>query len=146
MKRSFWIAGTRRGLTLAETVVALGILGLALVMSAELAVRSLRQRAEHANRLEAIEVAANILEEASARPFAELLPEWASGQELPESLAKRLDNPSLKVKVEPEEGRPRAKRVSVVLTWDLRPGHPARPVQLVALLTDRRLAKTGGEP
>jgi prepilin-type N-terminal cleavage/methylation domain-containing protein len=137
---------TRHGFTLAETIVALGILGLALVMATELAVRSLRQRAENATRLEALEAAANILEEASARPFAELSPEWAAGQELPEGLARRLDNAVLKVKVEPEEGRPQTKRVSVVLTWDLRPEHPARPVRLATVFSDRCAAKTGGEP
>ncbi len=109
--------GRRSGFTLTEMAVALAVLAGAAVMVAELATQSLTLRARADARLEAVDAAANILEQARAAAWNDLTPEWASAQKLPESLAARWPDMRLSIRVEPEADRPRVKRVTVEIKW-----------------------------
>src|SRR5207302_10660659 len=102
-----------------------------------LGTRALAERVRADEQFVAVESAANVLEVARARPWADLTPEWAAGQRLPEDLTDRLPDALLAVRVEPEPDRPRVKRVTVELRWQERGGPITRTVTTVALFADR---------
>ena len=136
----------RRGFTIAETMVALGILGAVLLLLAQLAVVVLRERQRSAARQDALETAANVLEAARACPWDDLTPAWAARQRLPEPVAGRLRNGRLEVRVEPEASRPHTRRVTVEVRWSLADDRPAPPVRLVGLRSARSAPATGDKP
>jgi type II secretory pathway pseudopilin PulG len=127
----------RGGFTVMETIVALSVLAAVSVLVAQTAVWALGERTRTEDRLVAMEAAANVLEEARARPWAELTPEWAAGMKPSGDVAARLPDAALTVRVEPEKDRDRVKRVTVELTWLDRIGRTAPPVSLVGLFADR---------
>jgi prepilin-type N-terminal cleavage/methylation domain-containing protein len=127
----------RPGFTLLECVIALGVLAAVTVFVAQLATWSLTERQKADERLTALELAANVLEAARARPWADLTPAWADGQRLPDELAARLLDARLTVRVEPEPDRPHVKRVNVELKWKHHDRMQARTVALVGLFADR---------
>ena len=127
----------RPGFTIMETVLALGVLTTAAVLVAQLGTWSLAERARAGERFAAVEAAANVLEAARARPWADLTPEWAAGQRLPDDLAARLRGAALAVRVDTEPTRPRVKRVTVELGWTHADRAKARTVTLVGLFADR---------
>jgi Tfp pilus assembly protein PilE len=127
----------RAGFTVLETIIALGVLSVAAVVVAQTATWSLFERVRTEERLAAVEAAANVLEGGRARPWAELTPEWAAAEKLPEDVAARLSDPSLSVRVAEEPDRPRVKRVTVELKWTDRNGKEAPPVVLGGLFADR---------
>ena len=127
----------RRGLTLVETTAALGVLGSAAVLAAQLGVWCLIERARTNNRLAVMDATANIIEAARAQSWSDLTPEWAAGQRLPESLTVRLVDGTLSVRVTPEPDRPHVKRVSVEIQWEHKPSVPAQSVALVGLFAER---------
>jgi len=131
----------RRGFTIIECGVALAALAAIGVIAAQLATWSASERARLDARLEAIEAATNLLEQARARPWEELTPEWASSQQLPDYLATRWPRGRLTVRVEAEPERPGVKRVTVEVYWG--GGGPERAVTLTALLAART---AGGAP
>ena len=134
-----------KGFTLVEMTIGLSVLAMVLILVAETGLWTLQEQGRSAVRQDALEVAANILESARVVPWNDLTPEWAARQQLPEALASRLDGGKLTVRVEPEEGQPRSKRLTVEIHWKLATG-PARPVHLVSLFTARSAALTGGKP
>jgi prepilin-type N-terminal cleavage/methylation domain-containing protein len=140
------IATGRRGFTVLETLAALAILAVAMVLAAQAGVWSLMERSRNATRYEVLEAANNILEAGRARSWSELTPDWAAEQRLPQLLAERLHKAQLHVRVEPEASRPHCKRVTVEIRWTLDQGQPARPVRLVAVFGVRSAAATGGKP
>jgi len=129
-----------------ESMVALGILAVAMVLAAQVGVWSLAERVRNTTRHEALELANNILESARARSWAELTSNWAAEQRLPEALAERLRGGRLAVRVEPDPSRPLTKRVTVEIHWTADQGTPPRPVQLVAMFGARSAAATGDKP
>jgi len=133
----------RSSFTILETVIALGIFAIALILAAQLGTQALAERQRIEQRLAAMEMADNILESARARPWADLTPEWAAAQRLPQDLADRLWESKFSVRVEDERERPRIKRVTVDLRWRHSPGVDARAVSLTAFFADRF---GGGEP
>jgi hypothetical protein len=133
----------RAGFTVLETVAALGILAVVAVLVAQLGFWSLAERARAEEQFAAVESTANVLEAARARPWAELTPEWAAAQRLPEDVAIRMEDGVLTVRVEPEPDRPRVKRISVELRWHQREGLPSRSVTTMGLFADR---SEGGVP
>ena len=134
---------SRRGFTILEATLALGLLAIALVMVAQLATQALAERIGTEERLAAMETAANTLEAARALSWTELTPEWAAKQRLPEPLAERLFEHRFSVRVEPQPDRPNVKRVSVELRWKHHAAEDARTVSLVGLFADR---SAEGEP
>jgi len=133
----------RPGYTMLEVVAAFGVLTVAMVIVAQLGTRALTERVRADEQMLATESAANVLEAARARPWADLTPDWAAGQRLPEDVTDRLPDARLAVRVEPEPERPRVKRVTVELRWQERGGPIARAVTTVALFADRA---AGGAP
>jgi hypothetical protein len=131
------IGRCRPGYTVMEVLIALGMLAVATVLVAQVGTLSLMERARVDERTAAIEETANVLETARARPWSDLTPEWAAGQRLPESLAKRLRDADLTVKVEPEPGRARVKRVTAELRWKHGDGAQARTATTIGLFADR---------
>lgn len=106
----------RCGWLTTESIVALAILAVVAVAVASLAGEALVERKRAADRQDALEATANVLEAARAKPFDDLTPAWATSQQLPEALAARWPNARLSVHVEDEPNRPRFKRVTVEIT------------------------------
>lgn len=132
------VANVRSGFTVLEVVVSIGFLGIAAVLIGELALATLNERLRNETRLAVIEWATNVLEEARAKPWKELTPEWANGIKLPEDLAFRLAEPKTLTQVVPEPDRPTAKRITVSVQWKHSDGTPLRPVTLVSVISVRQ--------
>jgi len=134
----------RSGFTVLEASIAVAVLGLAMVLTAQLGVWVLAERGYHRDRQAAEEIAANVLEAARACRWEALTPAWAAQQRLPAPFDER--DWRLSVRVEDEPKRPQTRRVTVTLQpqWE-RPG-PAQPVQLVSLFTARTAPVKGTKP
>ena len=130
-------ARSRPGFTLFESMAAVAVLTTAAMLAAQLGCWSLIERARTEERLTATDAAANILEAARARGWADLTPEWADGQKLSDSVAARLNDGALTVRVSPEPDRPHVKRVTVVIEWDHQPSIPPRKITLAGLFAER---------
>jgi hypothetical protein len=131
----------RPGFTIAETMVTLGLLAVALTLVAQVGAQTLRERERVVAGLVAREQAINVLETARAQPWEKLDAGWAEKQRLPEAYARK--GWKLQVRVEPEAGRVRVKRVSV----EVRPeGTPAPPVRLVGLFAARSAPEKEAKP
>ncbi len=139
------VAGRRRGFTLAEVMVAVGVLGVVLLLVAQTGYLVLRERQREGAREEALEAAANVLEAARACPWDELTPAWAARQRLADFSAGRLRDGRLEVRVEPEASRPHTRRVTVEVSWSDGDERPMPPVRLVGLRSARSAAATGGK-
>jgi prepilin-type N-terminal cleavage/methylation domain-containing protein len=128
---------SRPGFTLTEVALALAVLLGTAALVAETAVWSLSQRGRTAARLDAVDVATNILERARALPWDELTEQWGSDQQMPSTFAARWPDCRLSVRVEPQSKRPHAKRVTV----EVRPLEPNRagwqPVTMTAVFAAR---------
>jgi prepilin-type N-terminal cleavage/methylation domain-containing protein len=136
----------RRGFTAIELGVAMTLLAVALVLVAQLGLTSLRERGRSDARYRAIEAAANVLESARARPWADLTPDWAAAQQLSDGLRDALRDGKLLVQVTPEASLPQTKRVVVEVQWMLPEQIEASPVRVEALFTARSRNGEGGEP
>jgi hypothetical protein len=124
-----------------EVAVALALLLVVSTLVAELTTWMITERSRTAARVDAVEIAANELEEARAVAWDKLTPEWAANQKLSAHVLDRWPDMKLTVRVEPEPNRPRVKRVTVELTWTEK-GHAHWPVTtLTAVFADRT---TGG--
>jgi hypothetical protein len=135
--------GGRRGFAMLEALAVLALLTVVVTMVTEVGVWLLGERQRTLVRQEAVETAANMLEAARAVPWDELGPDWAKAQHLPESLAK-LPESRLVVRVSPEPGHPRTKRVSVAIH-----ARPARAnpldMEMVSLFSARSASAAGGK-
>ena len=136
----------RPGFTILETMVALGILAMALTLVAQISLWSLRERTRSAVRQEALEFAANVLEAARACSWEALTPEWGAAQQLPPPLAQRLVEGRLRVRVESEASRPHSKRVTVEVYGKREPRKREPVAQLVGLFSARTAARGGEKP
>jgi hypothetical protein len=126
-------------------MVALGVLGLVLLLLAQIGIQVLRERQRDAAHQDALEAAANVLEAARACPWDDLTAAWAARQRLPESMTGRLRDGRLEVRVEPEASRPHTRRITVEVRWSLDDDRPAPPVRLVGLRSARSAPATGGK-
>jgi len=120
-----------------DTVVGLSVLSAALLLASQTAIWIIGERQHWEVRQEAIEATANVLESARACAWEDLTPKWAEEQRLPASLASRLDEPQLAVRVQPEAGRAQTRRVTVDLTWKQTDGRMAPPISVTALFSKR---------
>jgi prepilin-type N-terminal cleavage/methylation domain-containing protein len=137
-------AGGRRGFTAVEMTLALTLLGVVMVLVARASYSATAERWRTAARQGALEAATNLLEVARARSWDALTPEWAAAQRLPEAWTQTQPDGKLDVQIEPEASVPHAKRVTVTIGWDFRPGIPPQEVQLVTLLSAREVAPNAG--
>jgi type II secretory pathway pseudopilin PulG len=127
----------RSGFTLLETTIAVGVLTTAAVLAAQLGSWSLIERGRTEERLAATDAAANVLEAARAQEWGDLTSSWAAGQRLSDSVAARLADGTLVVRVIDEPDRPHVKRVTVLIEWDHQPSVPTRTVTLVGSFAER---------
>lgn len=128
----------RLGFSVVEVVVAIGLLIVGATCVAQTAVWSLHERALADTRLEVMEWANNVLEDARSRAGSDLTAEWANAQKLPTELAERMLQPVATVRVDSERGRPGIKRVSISIRWLVAENAKAPPVDLMTLFADRR--------
>jgi type II secretory pathway pseudopilin PulG len=139
-------SGARPGFTTMEVMVALGLLSIAMVLLSQMAVGQITERRRQTTRLEALEVADNILETARTLTPADLTQEWAAAQRLPVGLVERMLESKLTVTVEPYAGQPGLKRISVRITWLHAPGQPTAPIELTGYFGPRESSAATSKP
>jgi hypothetical protein len=124
-------------------VAALSILGVVIVITAQVGYQAMRERMRNDLRQSALEIAANTLEGARAVPWKSLTAKWAADQRLTEEWKQSQPDGELKVRVEPEAGLPQVKRVTVTLRWDFREGIPPQELELTTLIAAREMTAQG---
>ncbi len=107
----------RSAFTIAEMLIALGLLLVVMMLVAQTAGWSAAERSQAATRLAALEAADNVLEAARATPWAELTPAWAAKQTLPADRILLPAGTALAVSVEPAEKLGEIKRVTVAVRF-----------------------------
>lgn len=127
----------RAGFTLVELTVSAAIVAILVVIVAQCMALSLRERARTASRLAATELAANILEEARAQPFANLDQTWAEGRKIPSEMAALLPEGKIDVAIEKVTDIANLRRVSVEVRWRFEEHLPMQSVRLTTLLAVR---------
>jgi Tfp pilus assembly protein PilV len=138
MIRPVWKRPTH-GFTVVETVTALGLLMMGMIMVTQIAAWSIQERIHSAVRQESTEIADNVLEAARSRPWEELTARWASEQYLPEATSKRLQGARLSVKVGVDSSTPLVKRVSVEVAWPEGVTPAMKAIHLVELIGPRTM-------
>lgn len=122
----------RRGYTILEATIALGVLAVALVAVAQSVVLAAQQRRVTQRRQLARQAADNALERLFALPWKDLTPETAATTKLLAGVEDYLPGATLTVAVEEVAGPPQAKRVRVEVGWNDAAGAVASPVSLTA--------------
>jgi len=130
-----------RGFTVLETVVALAMVSVALVLVAHLGYLSLSERTRSGARFAATEQVANVLEAARSMPWDQLDSNWATTRSLPADMANRLPGAKLVVEVQSVRTQPNLKHVTVELSWDGVAGVDSRPVRLETWLSVRTVGR-----
>lgn len=136
----------RGGHTVLEVTIALAILLIVGMIVAQSIVWSLRERQRLAAHHAALEIAANVLEEAQALPFEQLDQAWAEAQTLPSEVAGMLPEGKLLVTIATMKDAAQAKRVTVEVRWQQIADMPPRSVTLATVLSGRSAIKKGNEP
>jgi len=131
------------GFTMTEILAALAILGVAMVVVAQVAIQALREKPFASDRLAAQQLLVNVQETARATPWEKLDDNWAKEQRLPEPFYSR--GWILNVRVKPEEARPFLKRVSLQLHWKSFQNKLVRTEELVGFLASREGVKSGAK-
>lgn len=127
----------RPGFTIAEAMIALAVMIGVAALVGEHAVGSVAERQRTEARMEALEIANNVLELARATPWEQLDAKWAEARMLPEDAARRWNNARMTVRVETEAEMDRVKRVTVEIAWERRERSGWAPVKLQALFAAR---------
>jgi prepilin-type N-terminal cleavage/methylation domain-containing protein len=130
---------TRPGFTLVEATVALAIVAVLAAIVAQAMVWSLRERTRSMSHHAALELAANVLEDARAQPWDRLDKAWADRPTVPSEMAALLPEGKIIVTVEPAPALPSTRRVTVEVRWE------SGSVRLTTLLTGREAKKAGGK-
>lgn len=133
----------RAAITLTETTVALAITGVIAVIVAQCAVVVLRERGRLTARQAALELAANVLEEARALPWDKLGGDWAADQSIPEGMADLLPGGKVTMTVAPAEKAAHARRVTALVSWQFEPNVGPYSVELTTVLAARASRKAG---
>ena len=107
----------RRGITLIETMVAMVVLGAAILAVAQLVANIAVQRNVAERDTLARHEAANQMERVFVLPWEELSEESAAEMQLSEICLKRLPTPELKISVGPPGGEPIQRKIRVEVTW-----------------------------
>jgi prepilin-type N-terminal cleavage/methylation domain-containing protein len=136
----------RSAFTLTECMIALAILGVIGAGVAQCTHWVTIEVARSASRPAALELAANILEDAQARPWEDLDDAWAARQSVPADSELLLPDGKVLVSLKPAASAPLAKRVTVEVFWASEPGLPPRTVLMSAVIGPRKSGKSGGVP
>src|SRR5205823_2050223 len=121
---------TRAAFTLVELTVTMAIIAILIVIVAQCVLLSIQERARTAAHHAALELAANVLEDARAQPFDKLDKAWADAQVIPSESSALLPDGKVVVTVEPEKSTPKVRRVTVEVRWQFDANLPNRSVQL----------------
>lgn len=124
-----------------EILAALAILGVALVVVAQVGIQAVREKPFAFDRWAAQQLLLNVQEKARATPWEKLDDGWAREQRLPEPYYSR--GWILSVRVGLEEARPFLKRISLQLHWKSLQNKQVRTEELVTFLASREGAKSG---
>ena len=122
----------RRGATLGEATMALILMGVIVVVSAQFVVFQARQREAAFQRAIALEAADNTMDYLFALPWGELTAEQVRSIELPASIENQLSAGALTIEVHENSASPGTKQLVVQLNWRDAVGQQVRPLQLVA--------------
>jgi prepilin-type N-terminal cleavage/methylation domain-containing protein len=128
-----------RGATFIECMVALVILGAALLAAAQMTVTVMGQQRHATQRQLARQEAANLMEEIFGLS-QEGLTQWASAGrelELSETARNWLPEAVVTAAVDTVDESPPGKRIQVEVRWTDKSGQPARPVRMIAWRFDR---------
>lgn len=122
----------RRGTTLFELLITLGVVGVLSASIVPMLRWSNLQQRESERRMVAQEEVRNVLERAAALPWDELRQDVVEAWK-PSGAAAQLPEPRLVVRVDdlPEESPP-ARRVRAELSWNMGSQRPALPVRVTA--------------
>ncbi len=115
---------------LIELAVAGALLGTLLVVCLQLVSAALAQRRAADQRQCALVELGNVMEQVTARPWAELTTARLSQERLPPSAERQLPGAQLKIEVFTSADQPNAKRITAALRWPDRSGRLLAPVTL----------------
>jgi type II secretory pathway pseudopilin PulG len=127
----------RRAFTITEAIISLTVITAVGALVAEHAAWTISERNRSDAKLEAVEVATNILEQARDKPWNELNAAWAKARVLPKPIANRWPHCRLQVRVEPEPKMPNIKRVTVEVKWENTERSSWQPVILTSFFATR---------
>ena len=125
----------RAGLLMVEMIVSLVLLGAVVSIVIPTLGWIGWQNRLSMQKQEAVQGLHNLMDELTARPYAELTPEAAGKIELPLALKQQL--PSAKLQVEIAEAPPNARRIRLRLSWLQKNGRPLAPLRLSAWVYSR---------
>jgi len=132
----------RSAFTVPECLVALAVLGVAAALLGQLLGEVAQQRRAADRQAGAWQEAANLLEQLSVIPFAELTPERAARVGLSDLARQHLPDARLEISLTSATSEPSPKQIQVSLRWRDRSGRYGAPVQLTAW----RHQREGSEP
>lgn len=124
--------GSRRAAVLLEVMVAVALLAAMFSVCLQALTAMARQRQVIARRACAVQEAANLLEQWTVRDWAAVTPEAVQSLDLSDEAKRMLPAGRLQVEVVPAGNGPDAKRITVVVRWQNRPGQQPAPVRLSA--------------
>jgi Tfp pilus assembly protein PilV len=122
--------GSRRGVTLLETVVAATVLSAVVLTFAPLMARMSASQRSVSERQLALEEVSNLLERISARGWSGVTDQWLSTLSVSEACSRHLRDQRLDVELVESADGPAAKRVAVELVWKNRTDAPPAAVRL----------------
>lgn len=114
----------RAGFSMLELLVSLILVGTAMAIIVPTLARMGGQNRLSLQHQEALEGLDNLMEDLTARPYEELTPDLAKTISLPESLFHQLPGAKLEVEITEAQGKPKAKRIVLRLSWNQRNGQP----------------------
>ncbi len=120
----------RRGLTILETVVAVGLLGALLTGCLRLLAVAAAQRRAADQRQCAIDELSNVMERVAARPWAELTADAVAGGKPSPAVVGPLAGATLRIDIAAAPGDPNAKRITVTLCWPTGANRPPAEARL----------------
>jgi type II secretory pathway pseudopilin PulG len=128
-----------RGATFIECMVALVILGAAIVVAAQMTVTVMGQQRQATQRQLARQEAANLMEDVFGMSDQQLTEFADDGRnlELSDTARRWLPEAVATARVETVEESPSGKRIQVEVRWTDKSVQPVRPVQIVAWRFDR---------
>lgn len=114
------VASTRRAFTLVETCAAGAMLALALSLTLATIGAMKRQQRTAEWRLQAVEIAENVLERTTSEHWSELTPQRVAELQQEARADELLPDGELQLTLKEQAGPPAGKRIGLELSW--RPG------------------------
>lgn len=123
-------ARVRRGMTLAEIVIALAVLSLAMVAVVQLVGTAARQRRAGEQRRMALLEVANQAERLAVASWDDTAPDALNGWTPSDELLAALPEAQCRVEVAEQAGPPPARQIRLLVTWPNAAGQATKPVEL----------------